>query len=659
MPIKAKVASKNPRGLVLSNIPANLEHARSRRNLKTDGITENANEHRKNFEEDQAIQNVPQKKCVSQVSQQVSDAEVSLLISIPAHESKNKVISRKVSDSSPMADSQHVTSLFVGDLASTVTEKDLAHLFRRYSSLVSVKVCRDSSGKETLGHGYANFAHEEEAKSAMNEFNYSQFFGKEIRLMPSMRNSYYRKNVGTNVFFSNLPLEKKELTTRIFYDTFKSYGSILSCKLDRRKNIGFVYFESGLAATKAIEDYNQREFFGSIISCGIHFDKLIRNSPEFSTRKAKLQGLTLQKEQLVPEDDPEVKRKHQHGISAHRNAVLVKNVCLSATTEMLLDYFSQFGPIKSVFLSKKLTQGSRDAMVTFKRGSDIKRAISTANDSKFLGRKIRVLKLIDRSSSEIKQLGFPNLSGPKSNEIDHTTSNGHQNEAIFLTNLSPICTEEFIACICRREGVHFNKILTKNMNTWGSALIGIVECKSQKDARKLFNVMNNRLIGDSFVRASFDVPMAKTSENGQTQENQDSSKPYKKGFFDPATSDSKFSNNNLKPSDGLNLTARYLDHGQPIIMGYKKGAKAEGFVRRRVIEVLQKKVSGMIDFLKSPVATREENLKCIAEYILEVYWRSDLDSLADFLLMMSTKPQNERILSKQVDEAVKLLGFQR
>lgn len=78
--------------------------------------------------------------------------------------------------------------------------------------------------------------------------------------MPSMKNTLFRKNIGTNVFFSNLPLENPQLTTRSFYLIMIEYGNVLSCLLERRKNIGFVYFDNDISARNVIKKYNNQEF---------------------------------------------------------------------------------------------------------------------------------------------------------------------------------------------------------------------------------------------------------------------------------------------------------------------------------------------------------------------------------------------------------------
>lgn len=131
----------------------------------------------------------------------------------------------------PCVTSQKVSSLFIGDLDPNVTEKMLNDTFRVFPSLISVKICVDSETGISLGYGYLNFYSSKDAETAIETFSYVNLFGREVRIMPSMRNSYFRKNIGTNVFFSNLPLEQPALTTRVFYETFREYGKVLSCKL--------------------------------------------------------------------------------------------------------------------------------------------------------------------------------------------------------------------------------------------------------------------------------------------------------------------------------------------------------------------------------------------------------------------------------------------
>lgn len=55
--------------------------------------------------------------------------------------------------------------LYIGDLAKSVTEEQLFHLFSQVGSVVSVKVCRDVYGRESLGYGYVNYQTLQEGKT--------------------------------------------------------------------------------------------------------------------------------------------------------------------------------------------------------------------------------------------------------------------------------------------------------------------------------------------------------------------------------------------------------------------------------------------------------------------------------------------------------------
>lgn len=59
--------------------------------------------------------------------------------------------------------SNMAASLFVGNLAETITKSDLYVKFRLFGEIHSVVICRDSAG-HSLGHGYINYKKLEDRK---------------------------------------------------------------------------------------------------------------------------------------------------------------------------------------------------------------------------------------------------------------------------------------------------------------------------------------------------------------------------------------------------------------------------------------------------------------------------------------------------------------
>lgn len=52
-------------------------------------------------------------------------------------------------------------ALYVGDLDSSVTDKELFDYFNADGHVVNVKVCKDMNTRESLGYGYVNFIDKE------------------------------------------------------------------------------------------------------------------------------------------------------------------------------------------------------------------------------------------------------------------------------------------------------------------------------------------------------------------------------------------------------------------------------------------------------------------------------------------------------------------
>jgi len=248
-------------------------------------------------------------------------------------------------------------SLYVGDLQSDVTEGMLFEIFNPVGPVASIRVCRDTLTRRSLGYAYVNFHHAPDAERALDTLNNSLISGRVCRIMWSQRDPSIRRSGVGNIFIKNLD---PTITHKELYDTFSAFGNILSCKVQMddkggSKGFGFVHFESQESAESAIKQVN-----GMLVG---------------------------QKEVYVAKFLPKKERLLQKGNSWSN--VYVKDLDLSVTESQLADLFDKYGKTTSVAIMRAPEGTSKGfGFVCFEKHDDASKAVEALHNSIFLSKKI-------------------------------------------------------------------------------------------------------------------------------------------------------------------------------------------------------------------------------------------------------------------------------
>ncbi|KAG8835290.1 Protein phosphatase PP2A regulatory subunit B [Serendipita sp. 399] len=176
-------------------------------------------------------------------------------------------------------------SLYVGELDPTVTEAILFEIFNMIGPVASIRVCRDTVTRRSLGYAYVNYLNSADAygikgERALEQLNYSLIKGRPCRIMWSQRDPLLRKTGQGNIFIKNLD---EGIDNKALHDTFAAFGNVLSCKVavdeqGNSKGYGFVHYETAESAEAAIKAVDGMLLNDKKVYVGRHIPRKERQS---------------------------------------------------------------------------------------------------------------------------------------------------------------------------------------------------------------------------------------------------------------------------------------------------------------------------------------------------------------------------------------------
>jgi len=354
-------------------------------------------------------------------------------------------------DAAPLQQKPPSASLYVGDLAPDVAEGSLFELFNAVGPVSSIRVCRDTLTRRSLGYAYVNFHSVVDAERALDSVNSYLINGRPCRIMWSQRDPSIRKTGVGNIFIKNLDLNigHKEL-----YDTFSQFGNILSCKValdesGKPKGYGFVHFENQSAADAAVTTVNNNMLL----------DKKVFVGP-FIPRKVRAQQL-----------------------EKSWTNVFIKDLDQSMTDSELYQKFAEFGHVTSAVVMRKDGASLGFGFVNYEDHESASKAVEQMHGQKLGGKVIYCCRAQKKAEREARL----------KREWEQLKISKYQGINLYIKNIEDEVDEERL----KKEFSAFGaikscKIMTDDKGT--SKGFGFVCFSAPEESQRAIAEMNNRVL---------------------------------------------------------------------------------------------------------------------------------------------------------------------
>jgi polyadenylate-binding protein len=368
-------------------------------------------------------------------------------------------------------------SLYVGDLHNEVTEALLCDIFNAVGPVASIRVCRDAVTRRSLGYAYVNFHMMVDAERALDTMNYTMIKGRPIRIMWSHRDPSIRKSGKGNIFIKNLD---KSIDNKMLYDTFCTFGNILSCKIaydeeGRSKGYGFVHYETEEAAETAIEKVDGKMLKDKIVYVGKFKRKAERELEDGSTE-----------------------RKYTN--------IFVKNLDEAVTEEELREHFGAFGEITSLALMTNEEGKSKGfAFINYEGMDSARVAVEEKNGLEVNGKAMYVGRAQKKSerTAELKE---------KFDKIKQERINKYQGVNLYVKNLDENLEDEAFRKAFEEYGQITSCKVMRDDKGHGKGF-GFVCYTTPEEATKAVTEMNGKVLASKPIY----VALAQRKEQRRAQ----------------------------------------------------------------------------------------------------------------------------------------------